>query len=260
MLRSLLFIPAREKMLKKLEVLHSDGYIIDLEDSVRDEEKEVALNATGLFLSEHKDIPHIFVRLNKDNYIIEAKTLDQFNIGFMLPKFEKPEDYRGLEDIWERHSLIALVESPLGIVKIHDIVQCSWVDALAFGAEDFTASTNMTNKDDILLPIKTTIVIHAKAYKKKIYDTPSFSISDQSEFEKEVSHSASLGFDGKLLIHPKQIETVNKYFSEKDIDSLSYLVAEYEKRGEAVTVIDGKIYEKMHIDRFRRIIKEHNNR
>jgi citrate lyase subunit beta/citryl-CoA lyase len=230
-----------------------------LEDSIIEEEKDDALNCLCDFLHGNKTNNTLFVRLNKERYSMEAKTLSKFNVGFMLPKFESPDYYGQLVDIWNQHNIIALVETPRGVVNILEIANCVWVDAIAFGAEDFTASMNMQNNDAYLQSIKTTLVTYAKAFNKQIFDTPSFKISEQDDFEKEVENSVSLGFDGKLLINPKQIECVNKHFSEVDLDYLAYLVSEYDRRGEAVTIIDNKVYEKMHINRFRRIIKEHNS-
>jgi citrate lyase subunit beta/citryl-CoA lyase len=257
MLRSLLFVPAKDKMLQKISVFSSDGYIIDLEDSINEDEKEKALEVLCSFLTKHNIIPNIYVRLNKERYYTEAMTLHCFNIGFMLPKFEDIKNYNDLEFLWSQHSVIALIETPLGIVNLQETAKCSWIDALAFGAEDYTAKMNMQNNDELLLSTKSLLVTYAKAYSKKSFDTPSFKISNQEEFEKEVTLSVSLGFDGKLLINPKQIDFVNKTFGEVDIEHLTYVVSEYDKRGTAVAVINGKIYEKMHINRYRRIINEH---
>lgn len=258
MLRSLLFVPTKEKMLNKIASLDSDGYIIDLEDSINEEDKSDALELLCSFLSEHEEWSNIYVRLNKTRFEEEAVALNGFRVGFMLPKFEASEDYSCVDCIWRQHELIALVETPMGVINIQNISQCPWVDAIAFGAEDFTASVNMLNEDSLLLPVKSSLIVGAKAYGKKIYDTPSFKINDEKAFEQEVLNSVSLGFDGKLLINPKQIEFVNKSFVDADLDHIAYIISEYEKRGEAVVVIDGKVYEKMHINRFYRILKEHN--
>lgn len=256
MLRSLLFVPAKEKMMSKIPALNADGFIIDLEDSINEEEKTDALKLLCSYLSEHPEWSNIYVRLNKTHFEEEAIALNGFNVGFMLPKFETPEEYSCIDGIWNQHKLIALVETPMGIINIQQIAQCPWVNAIAFGAEDYTANVNMLNDDALLLPIKSSLIVCAKAYGKQIFDTPSFKINDQDAFEREVSTSVSLGFDGKLLINPKHIEYVNKCFADADLDRLAYIIAEYEKNGDAVVVIDGKVYEKMHINRLKKIIKE----
>ena len=72
MLRSLLFVPAKDKMLQKISVFSSDGYIIDLEDSINEDEKEKALEVLCSFLTKHNIIPNIYVRLNKERYYTYA--------------------------------------------------------------------------------------------------------------------------------------------------------------------------------------------
>ena len=256
MLRSLLFVPAKEKMMNKISSLSSDGYIIDLEDSINEGEKAEALELLCSLLSEHSEWSDIFIRLNKTHFEEEAIALNGFNVGFMLPKFESPEEYARIDRVWSKHKLIALVETPMGVINIQQIAQCSWVDAIAFGAEDYTASVNMLNDDVMLSPIKSTLVLYAKAYKKKVFDTPSFKINDDVEFEHEVRNSMNLGFDGKLAISPRHLQYINDTFNSCDLDYMKSVIAKYEDDGNAVVVIDGNVYEKMHINRIRKIIKE----
>lgn len=257
MLRSLLFVPAKEKMLKKISSLSSDGYIIDLEDSIREEEKDYALRTLCEFLATSNQL-NVYIRLNKERVESEAIALNMYNVGFMLPKFESIDDYQSLAGVLGQHEIIALIETPKGIVNISSIASTQWVDALAFGAEDYTASMNMENDDELLLFPKSTLVTYAKTFSKKVFDTPSFSINDQEKFEKEVRTSVSLGFDGKLLINPRHIEFINSSFGKADFEYVKYIVSEYERKGEAVVVIEGKIYEKMHINHYRKILKENN--
>ena len=94
--RSLLFIPGKTKTLAKLLLLNSDSYIIDLEDSIEEANKETALAEVVQKLQEvpAEELKRIVVRLNKDRYLHEAETLKRFpGIGFMLPKFEEPQEY-----------------------------------------------------------------------------------------------------------------------------------------------------------------------
>ena len=256
MVRSLLFVPAKEKFLNKISSLNSDGFIIDLEDSIKGEDKETALKVLCDFLNRNDVTSGLYVRINKDRFQNEVTTLNQYGVGFMLPKFEKIEDYQNSTDIWEKHEIIALIETPLGLVNASSIAACPWIDGLAFGAEDFTASINMENRSDLLLSYKSMLVLQAKACSKKIFDTPSFNILNQTDFEKDVEQSVSLGFDGKMLIHPSHIEYINTLFGKIDLDYLEYVISEYEKSGEAVVIVDGKVYEKMHINRMKKILRE----
>lgn len=255
-IKSLLFVPAKEKMMNKISSLSSDGYIIDLEDSINEGEKAEALELLCSLLSEHSEWSDIFIRLNKTHFEEEAIALNGFNVGFMLPKFESPEEYARIDRVWSKHKLIALVETPMGVINIQQIAQCSWVDAIAFGAEDYTASVNMLNDDIMLLPIKSTLIAHAKAYNKKVYDTPSFKLNNEAEFEQEVKNAMNLGFDGKLAISPKHIQFINETFNSNDLNYIKSVIERYQADGNAVVVIDGKVYEKMHINRLKKIIKE----
>lgn len=255
-IKSLLFVPAKEKMLAKIPFLSADAFIIDLEDSIKEEEKAEALELLCTFLSEHPECSNVCVRLNKNNFEEEAVALNCFDVGFMLPKFESSDEYTSIEGIWFQHNLIALVETPMGVINIQQIAQCSWVDAIAFGAEDYTASVNMLNDDIMLLPIKSTLIAYAKAYNKKVYDTPSFKLNNEAEFEQEVKNAMNLGFDGKLAISPKHIQYINETFNSSDLNYIKSVIERYQAEGNAVVVIDGKVYEKMHINRLKKIIKE----
>ena len=81
-------------------------------------------------------------------------------------------------------------------------------------------------------------------------------VKNKKIFEEEVQSSVDLGFDGKLAINPKHIESINKAFNSYEIELIKNIIKIYEKEAKAVAVIDGKVYEKMHIDRLKRILKE----
>lgn len=257
-LHSLLFVPAREKMLNKIDNFSADGYIIDLEDSIGDEEKSDALTCTVNYLrSKQSSDMNIFVRLNKNNYMMEAEKIEEFRkVGFMLPKFENKNEYLDGIKIWREHKVFALIETPKGLVHVPNSAGTDWIDGLAFGAEDYTASVNMQNTYTNLYYHKNHLITYAKAYNKMVFDTPSFQIGNEDEFMHEVDSAVELGFDGKMAIHPKHIEYINNAFSCMDLAELQKIVMEYEKNGEAILVYKGKPYEKMHINRFRKIIKE----
>lgn len=258
MRNSLLFVPANEKMLSKIGQLDADAYIIDLEDSIEEECKVDALQLVESFLDKYNFNNSIFVRVNKDRYIEEVSCLDKYSeIGFMLPKFEIVGTYEKGEEYFKRHEIIALVESPLGVVNIGDIVNCKWVDAIAFGAEDFVSFVNMKNENELLRYPKACLITYAKAYKKQVYDTPSFHLGLGEMFESDVRESVDLGFDGKLAISPKHVSVINQEFNRVDYDEIRRIIECYESSEEAVQIIDGIVYERMHIERLRKLLKEY---
>ena len=257
MTRSLIFVPAKEKMLSKIENMEADACIIDLEDAIEPVDKADALKRVVVFLEKTHAKQQLYIRLNSENYQNEAMTLSKYEkVGFMLPKFESTFFYTKCEELWKTHPVIALVETPMGIVNINEISSCHWVDAVAFGAEDYTCKTNMVNSVETLYYQKSRLITYCKAYGKSVYDTPSFQINQEDAFHAEVDAAVILGFDGKLLIHPKHIEYINIAFSASDLDSMKAIIKQYEDSGKAVLVIDGKVYENMHINRMKKIIKE----
>lgn len=254
--RSYLFVPANEKMLGKIPGMKADAYIIDLEDSIEASEKDNALNRVISFLETYHG-KKLYVRVNADRIEKELSSLSGFDgIGIMIPKVENEKAYDAHKQFLSKHEIIALIETPKGIVNVDNIAKAEWVDMLAFGAEDYSASMNMKNSLDLLMFAKSKIVNCAKAYGKAVIDTPSFQISDIDKFEKEVNLAVDMGFDGKMLISPKHIDFINESFKSNDIEFIRRIVDKYEADGKAVNVIDGVVYEKMHINRMKKIIKE----
>lgn len=251
-----MFIPAKDKMLRKISEFEADAFIIDLEDSVEDHDKEAALKRAIEYLKLIKK-NNIFVRINADRASREILALKEiYNIGFVLPKFEEPDIYDEYKDIFFSHYVIALIETPKGIINIENVAATSWVYGIAFGAEDYTAKINMKNTPELTIYQKSKIVTYAKAYGKIAIDTPSFKLDDEESFKKETELSVDLGFDGKMVISPRHIAFVNECFSSYDIENMKRIVEIYESEGKAVNVIDGVVYENMHIQRFKNIIKE----
>lgn len=255
--KSLLFVPAKDKMLAKIPSMNANAYIIDLEDSIPEEEKEEALCRTVRFIDGLSSASCIIVRINSNHAGKELAELYRYSdIGFMLPKYEIKNPYDEYKDLLQGHYTIALIETPSALVNLCDITKKDYLNALAFGAEDYTAKVNMENKVDYLYFQKSLIVTYAKANNLQVFDTPSFKLDNEADFEREVKDAVSLGFDGKMAISPKHIQFINDSFNYNDLDYIRSVISRYEASGNAVVVIDGKVYEKMHISRFKRILKE----
>ena len=256
-IKSLLFVPAKDKMLAKIPLMNADVFIIDLEDSIPEEEKEGALDRTISFIGGLASASNIIVRINSNHVGRELSGLAKFReIGFMLPKYEKNNPYDEYKDVLQGHYTIALIETPSALIDLNIITKAGYLTALAFGAEDYTAKVNMENNVDFLVFQKCMLVTYAKARDLQVFDTPSFKLDNEEEFEREVKNAVSLGFDGKMAISPKHIQFINESFGSNDLEYMKSVIARYEADGNAVVVIDGKVYEKMHINRFKRIVKE----
>lgn len=254
-IRSLLFVPAEERRLAKIGKTNADAYIIDLEDSIAQEDKEEALNRTVGFLRTC-GAENLFVRVNRTRYRIELEALDHFRVGFMLPKIESEADYESAQGILKKHRIIALIETATGVVNSNSIASIPWVTALAFGAEDFTVATNISNDTESLFVPKSLIALAAKSNQKKVYDTPCFHIKDIGVLNSELLQAMKLGYDGKLAIHPSQIDFINEAFKLLDPDYIKRIIKIYESSGNSVCEINGKVYEKLHIDRLKRMLTQ----
>lgn len=253
---SLLFVPAKDRMLAKIESFDADAYIIDLEDSIEDYDKEEALERLVNWLRGNAEKHKIIVRLNKTTYKRELEKLKEFNVDFILPKYEDSDEYSLNDTSWDNHKIYVLIETAKGLINIGHILENKEIYAVAFGAEDYTASVGMSNTIANLQYQKSRLVSYARAYGKLVYDTPSFQLNNHELFRAEVDNAFDLGFDGKLAINPRQLAYIKKAFSGGDLAAMQEIIDLYEKEQKAVLMIDGKAYEKMHIAHMKKIIKE----
>ena len=122
---------------------------------------------------------------------------------------------------------------------------------IALGAEDYTANlkTPRTPEGSELLLARETIVVAARAAGIACFDTVYSNLDDMETFRKEVELIKNLGFDGKSIINPRQIEIVNDVFTpkQKDIDKALAVVAaikEAEKKGSGVIAVNGKMVDR----------------
>lgn len=253
--RSLLFVPATEKLLSKIEDCKADAVIVDLEDAILPEDKDNALYRLEVFLKEYSYKTDLYVRINPTRAEKETGVLNKYAVkGYMLPKTETAAEVDLFAKAAEDKNIIALIESALGIVNAEEIIRNDNVSMAAFGAEDYTTQCGIENKTEFLVYPKSKLVAVSKAYSKPVIDTISIEIRNIDSYTKEAESSKSFGFDGKLAIHPMQVEVINNVFCD-DIDYYRYIVAEYEKNGVGVLNLNGRVFEKPHIDAMRKKIE-----
>jgi citrate lyase subunit beta/citryl-CoA lyase len=271
--RSLLFIPANNwKMLNKAATEMEDGVLMDLEDACPVAERETgrifARDITPLLRKKGIDV---LVRVNslqtgvtaEDLKIVATEDLD----GIMLPKAESRENILEVAELLAQQekekkikrkiSIVPLVESPKGVLNAYQIGAASdRVAALGFGAGDylrelgegFTLAT-MTPDEywPVLLYPRAVISNTACALGIPALDTPFFGLLIDTEgLEREASRVKLLGFKGKLLTHPRHVETVNRVFSPspEDVALSRRMVEGYKEaaaRGKGAAVMDGKM-------------------
>ena len=278
-LRTLLFVPGnRQNMIEKARHLPADVIVLDLEDSVPSSEKASAralvMDAlAGLALKGQR----VCVRINSIASGLAAEDLETVIIkgidGISQPKpssasdigeaaalIERLERERGIE---EGHvKLLPWVETAKGLIHAFEIASASpRVVGISFGAEDFTLDTGIerTEEGTELLYPRTMVVIAAKAADVIAIDTPYNDFRDEAGLIKEARLARRLGFEGKFLIHPSQIEPVNRIFhpSPEEVDYARRVVAAFEAaeaQGFASTSLEGKMIDTPIANRARKLL------
>ncbi len=214
-----LFVPAnRPERYHKAANSGADGVIIDLEDAVAPSDKEAA-RATLLGAS----IPvNSIVRINAAGTrwcADDVAAVKAMSVGVMLPKAESAEQLKDLRATLGGPPIIALIESTQGLANVREIARHA--DRLAFGYIDFSADLGCSMERDALVTARAEIVLASRL--AQILPalegvTPSF--DDTALVEDDARYAASMGFGGKLCIHPKQIAPTLKGFRpvQADID------------------------------------------
>ncbi len=273
-----MFVPGNNPgMMADAYIYGPDSIMLDLEDSVTMAEKDTArlLVHNALKTIDYGDTEMV-VRINPLNTPYGKKDIEAVvKAGvdvIRMPKTETAEEVieveREIEKVEKeigclgRTQIMAAIESALGVVNAYAIATASKrMMGIALGAEDYSANlkTQRTPEGSELLLARETIVVAARAAGIDALDTVYSNLNDMETFRKEVEAIKKLGFDGKSIINPRQIEVVNEVFApkEKDIQkSLTILAAikEAEKKGSGVIAVNGKMVDRPVVLRAQRTI------
>ena len=276
--RTMMFIPGNNPGLMQDAFIYApDAIMLDLEDSVTMAEKDAArlLVYNALKTIDYGNIEMV-VRINPLNTPYGKKDIEAVVKAGVhvvrMPKTETADEVREVEREIERveqeigclgrTQIMAAIESALGIVNAYEIAVASKrMMGIALGAEDYCANlkTQRTPGGDELRLARETIVVAARAAGIDALDTVYSNLDDMETFRKEVEFIKTLGFDGKSIINPRQIDIVNEVFApkEKDINkALTILAAikEAEKRGSGVIAVNGKMVDRPVVIRAQRTI------
>lgn len=253
-----LFVPAKEKYAKRIPQIEADAIILDLEDSLSPSQKEDGLRIAAEVLERYGESRELYVRLNSgERFDGELNALKDIKFtGVMIPKFEDAalcEKYR--EQLKEK-SVIALIESPRGIISLPEIAAHPLIGGLAFGGEDYRKELGFEAGEEAAFFARGQLVLYASCYRKYSLDTVSMEIRDMEKFMEDYRGSKKLGFSGKLLIHPAQAGAVKDYYRQNDGEYLRGIVEAFEKCSDGILRIDGKWYEKPHIEKIKKYLLE----
>lgn len=276
--RSLLFAPGNHaRRVEKCLTLGADAVILDLEDAVADAEK-AATRAVVVQALGRPRRSQGYVRVNSlgtpwalgDFLAVVTTGVD----GIVLPKVESASDLRTGEwliDSLERErglpsgriDLIPIIETAAGFAHMGEIAAAARrTRRLAFGAGDFTLDIGLAWSADEteLLPYRSQFVVQSRAAGlEPPLDTVWVSLDDKDGFRRSALRARSLGFQGKLCIHPDQVPVVNECFcpTESELAHARRVIVAFEqaqREGLAAIQVDGQFVDYPILYRAQRIV------
>ena len=283
LMRSLMFVPAHnKKLLESASRRDADVLLLDIEDSVPPCDKQLSRDNILEFV-KRPDLQGklIFPRVNdresgellKDAYQL---TVDGIS-GFMYPKAKRGEDIyffgKLLETIeYEKgisvgtFKIIPLIETTGAVMNIQEIcTACNRVIAVAFGCEDFV--TDMHGKHDAdgvsIMTARNLISMGARCSGVIPIDTVHIRVHDLEDLEKNLIIGKNLGFEGMLVLNPKELPLVHKYYSPscEEVEWASEMIRlseEAKEEGKGVAVKDNKFIGPPMVKMAREILEKHN--
>ncbi len=266
LLRSLMFVPGHnEKLLESAARSCANVLLLDIEDSVQPvSNKQIARDTIKKWVTNGKFNNHvIFPRVNdresghllKDVYELTIPGIE----GFMYPKSHKGEDVYFFDKLLETieyekgipkgtFKIIPLIETTAAVLNAQEICQASSrVIAIAYGCEDFI--TDLQGVHDAgslsLFTPRALIAMAARANGVIPIDTVHIKVHNLEDLEKNLQIAKNLGFEGMLVLHPKEIDLVHKYFSPSNIEvdaaaEMVKLFNDAKENGKGVAYVNGK--------------------
>jgi (3S)-malyl-CoA thioesterase len=258
--RSVLYIPgSKERALEKARDLPADAIIFDLEDAVATEEKPAARSLLMRVLAEHDYGGRArIVRVNglgtpwgRDDIAAFAGADIE---GLLIPKVSSSADLDAVAALAPAQPLWAMMEMPAAMLNAGQIAAHPRLAGMVMGTNDLAKELNTRFRAD-REPMLTGLglcLLAAKAHGRIIIDGVYNAFRDEAGLKAECEQGRDMGFDGKTLIHPAQLEIANAAFapSEAEVDLARRQIAaleEAETAGQGVAVVDGRIVENLHV-------------
>ena len=276
--RSVLYVPvSNAKALAKVVSLNADAIIFDLEDAVAPAAKEDAREALrSYFLAHPTSKSERIIRINSlsnewgPEDLLAARACKPDAI--LLPKVEKPQDITGVTEVLEETDaseqirLWAMIETPRGILNADEIAELGLrstarLDCFVIGTNDIAkeTGTRLIKGRAQLVPWLMQILLCAKAGKLDVIDGVYNNFSDLDGFAAECTEAVGMGFDGKTLIHPSQIEMANAAFlpdehAIAEAQSVVEAFAASENKGKGVIALGGRMIERLHLESAQKLL------
>jgi (3S)-malyl-CoA thioesterase len=259
-LRSALYIPgANERALEKAKMLACDAISFDLDDAVAPVMKPCARRTLVGALRAQGYGPRMkIVRINgletawgaDDLAALAGLDVD----AVLLPKVESAQMLDDLAGACPDVALWAMIETPLGVLNAAQVAAHPRLTGMVMGTNDLAKDLNTRDRAD-RLPLLTGLqyaLLAAKAHGVMILDGVYNAFKDIEGLSRECEQGRDMGFDGKTLIHPAQLDVANAAFTPTadEIDLATRQIEAFEgavKDGSGIAVLDGKIVEILHV-------------
>ena len=272
--RSMLYMPASNaRALEKARDLPADAVIFDLEDAVAPAEKETAREQAAAAAAAggygHREV---VIRINgldtEWGHFDLPKVAVSGADALLLPKVESEDQIWHLESLMEQWGappemgIMCMIETPLGVLHAAEIAAASpRLTCFVMGTSDLAADMRALPTPD-RLPLLTPLsmaVMAARANGIAVVDGVHLDLDDGPGLEQACRQGRELGFDGKSLIHPKQIDAANAAFSPSpaEVAEARRIIGAFEAaaaEGAGVVVVDGRLIENLHVAAAQRLI------
>lgn len=263
--RSVLHIPAaNQRAMEKARTLAADAIIFDLEDAVAPAEKAGARDLLKAALAQDYGGRARIVRINgfdtewgRDDAAAFATGAD----AVLVPKVSHPGDLDAVAAIVPDTPLWAMMETALGMLNAAAIAAHPRLQGMVMGTNDLAKELGSRNRPD-RLAMQAGLglcLLAARAHGRVIVDGVFNAFKDADGLRAECEQGRDMGFDGKTLIHPAQLDIANAAFAptEAEVDLSRRQIEAYEAaiaEGKAVAVVDGRIVENLHVETARRTL------
>jgi len=281
--RSWLFIPGSDsRKIAKAVDFPADVIIYDLQDAVAPAEKDAARNRVRRALESHHG-PRMAVRVNEPGSPQFEKDLLELGLaegcwGIVLPKVERPEQLERANELLDRQEkerkrkgfhepirLIPILETALGICNVYEIAKGRRVFCLAFGSLDYALDigAELTGEGlELLFPRIQLVLASRVSGIQSPVDAVYPDFRDLAGLERETRLVKSFGFQGKFVIHPDQIETVNRVFlpSPEELAEARAIVEAYERavlEGSGAIQVNGRMVDLPVVERAKRMLERY---
>jgi (3S)-malyl-CoA thioesterase len=259
LVRSALFLPASNaRVVTKAQGLDCDLAILDLEDAVREEDKETAREGAATALREPWNADLIAIRINATGSPHHQADLAAVAAAkphlAVAPKVESGAEATAILSTIGV-PLLAMIETPAGVYAAREIAATDGVAGIIVGTNDLAAELRLppeAGREGLMLSLQT-ILLAVRAAGGVVLDGVYNRLDDPEGFEAQCGEGRAIGFDGKALIHPSQIEPCNRLFGPGETE-IEDAIALIEAATGGAERFRGRMIEGMHVATARQLL------